>query len=75
MALFSRRFWNSVIKLDGRVANAVADYDSAVKRLLTSRVAVSKEARVEFHLEVCEAVTELRAALNDLREFLDRNST
>jgi hypothetical protein len=73
MALFSRRFWKSVVDLDRRVANAAAQYDSAAKRFRTSRTTVSTAARAEFHLELCEAVAELRVALRDLRAFQDRN--
>jgi hypothetical protein len=73
MALFSRRFWKSVIDLDRRVANAVTQYDSAASRFRASRTAVSDSARAEFHLEFCEAVAELRVALRDLRTFQERN--
>jgi hypothetical protein len=73
MALFSRRFWNSVIRLDRRVAAADANCTSAVERFQVSRVVVSNDARAEFHLELCEALAELRAAISELRQFQERN--
>jgi hypothetical protein len=73
MALFSRRFWKSVIDLDRRVAKASAHCDSTVARFRTSRTLISAAAHAEFHLEMCEAVAELRAALRELRAFQERN--
>jgi hypothetical protein len=74
MALFSRRFWTAVILLDRRVTLATANYESAAVRFRTSRTLVSPAARDEFHLELCEAIAELRAALGELRAFVDRHT-
>lgn len=73
MVLFSRRFWNSVISLDRRVAAAVANCDSAAQRFKVSGVALTQDSRAEFHLEFCESLAELRAALNELRQFQERH--
>jgi hypothetical protein len=75
MALFSRRFWHSVIGLDRRVAAAVANCDIAMARFRISRTLVSHQAHSEYHMELCEALAELRVALNELRAFQERNST
>ena len=75
MALFSRRFWHSVIGLDRRVAEAVASYDVAMARFRISRTLVSHHAHCEYHMELCEALAELRVALGELRGFQERKST
>lgn len=75
MALFSRRFWHSVISLDRRVADAVASCDAAMARFRISRTLVSHEAHCEYHMELCEALAELRVALSELRAFQERSST
>ncbi len=75
MALFSRRFWHSVIGLDRRVAEAVAHCDVAMARFRISRTLVSHQAHSEYHMELCEALAELRVALSELRAFQERNST
>jgi hypothetical protein len=74
MALFSRRFWHSVISLERRVASAVANCDAAMARFRISRTLVSYEAHSEYHMELCEALAELRVAISDLRAFQEHSS-
>jgi hypothetical protein len=74
MALFSKRFWQSVMSLDRRVANAMANCDAAVARFRVSRTLISHEAHHEYHMELCEALAELRVALSELRAFQERSS-
>jgi hypothetical protein len=71
---FSRRYWQSLLALDRRVGNAMQAYEGAVRRYRTSSRVVAAGARAEFHLELCEAVAELRAALRDLRDWSDRET-
>lgn len=74
MVLFSRRFWNTVIAHDRRLASAANDYDVAVRRLRASSACVTQQAQTEFLMEFCEAIRELRGALSELREFQRRHT-
>jgi hypothetical protein len=74
MALFSQRFWQSVISLDRRVVDAVANCDAAMARFRISRTLVAYEAHREYQMELCEALAELRVALSELRAFQERSS-
>jgi hypothetical protein len=75
MALFSRRFWNSVIQLDKKVTAASATCDSAIRRFRVSRKLIVDESRMEFHHDVCESLAELRIVVRELREFQDRHAS
>src|SRR5262245_14393024 len=74
MALFSRRFWSELISRDRRVAAATTRYEQAANRLYASRKYLTSEAQVEFRLEFCEAIKELRDAVSVLRDFQLRQS-
>jgi hypothetical protein len=72
LAGFSRRFWTSLLQLDRRLDTARRSYEGSLQRYRASARAVAGEARDEFHLELCESVAELRAALKDLRALQKR---
>jgi hypothetical protein len=74
MTLYSGRFWHSVISLDRRVKVAVSNCDLAIARFRICRNVFCHDAQLEFHLELCEALAELRTALHELRSFQERNS-
>ena len=75
MALFSRRFWNSVIQFDRKVTRASAACDSAIRRLRVSRTVIADESRLEFQHDVCESLAELRIVIRELRQFQDRHAS
>jgi hypothetical protein len=72
LAAFSRRFWTSLLNLDRRLDAARRAYEASLRRYRASARAVAGEARQEFHLELCESVAEMRAALKDLRALQKR---
>lgn len=65
--VFSRRFWAALLELDRRVVTSMSAYEAAVRRFSVSRRTLSESSQREFHLELCESVAELRAALRELR--------
>jgi hypothetical protein len=64
---YSRRFWSSLLRLDHQMEGSMKAYESAMRRYQTSTAAVAAPARAVFHMELCEAVAEVRAALKELR--------
>jgi hypothetical protein len=73
MSLFSRRFWNSLIMHDRRLMQASAGYELAANRYRTSRDCMTGDAQLEFHIELLDAVKELRNAVGELRAFQNRH--
>lgn len=73
MALFSRRFWTSLLLHDRRLVTAVSGYERAARRYRASRDCVTSEAQMEFRMEFLDATRELRAAVADLRAFHARH--
>lgn len=64
---YSRRFWSSLLRLDRHMESSMTAYEAAIRRYQTSTAAVAATSRVVFHMELCEAVAEVRAALKELR--------
>lgn len=72
MIPYSRRFWTSLLRLDHQMARSMRGYESAMRRYKASIAAVAAPSREVFHMELCEAVAEVRAALKELR-MLEKN--
>jgi hypothetical protein len=64
---YSRRFWSSLLRLDHQMEGSMRAYEAAMRRYQTSTAAVAAPSRAVFHMELCEAVAEVRAALKELR--------
>jgi hypothetical protein len=73
MALFSRRFWIELTAHDRRLAAAMARYEQAVRRYRASQAFITAEAQMEFRVEFCEAITDLREVAAAMRAFQYRH--
>ena len=71
---FSRRYWQALNNLDRRLGTTLSTYESAARRFRASLTAVSAEARAEFHMELVEAIGELRLAVRDLVALQERRN-
>jgi hypothetical protein len=65
-ATVSRRFWRLVLAQNARIVAAVDRYYEASARLHSSRKCLTSVAQTEFMFEYCEAVAEVRAAVNEM---------
>jgi hypothetical protein len=74
MPTFSRRFWQSLITHDRRLAQASSKYEVAAGRLRASGSCLTKDAQLEFRLELLESVVALRGAVTELRQFTQRHA-
>ena len=73
MLTFSRRFWQALLAHDRRLVQASSEYEVAAKRLRTSGSCLTKDAQLEFRLELLESVMALRGAVTELRQFTQRH--